>query len=76
VQKAFPKVLGWALGVVAYAVVLVAAIIGDGYASNKGWAIVVAVPLAALIAFLLSRRRRTSRDKGSSRDSPSERPPE
>jgi hypothetical protein len=73
VQKAFPKVLGVVLGVIAYGVVLVTVLVGDGDVSSKGWAIVVGVPVAALVTLAFSRRRRPGGHGGRSHNGPGER---
>jgi peptidoglycan/LPS O-acetylase OafA/YrhL len=60
VQKAFPKVLGIVLGVIAYGVALVIAVTGGGSSSERLWVVVIAVPVL-LVVFAVSDRRRRSR---------------
>ena len=62
-QKAFPKVLGVVLGVIAYGVALVIAVTGDGYSREKAWVAVVAVPVLLVIFVISDRRRRARRER-------------
>ena len=62
-QKAFPKVIGVVLGVIAYGVALVIAVTGDGYSSEKAWVAVVAVPVLLVIFGISDRRRRARRER-------------
>lgn len=60
-QKAFPKVLAAVLCVIAYGVALVIALTGTGYASERLWVVVVAVPLLLVFFVLRNRWRRNRR---------------